>query len=406
MSRKRKVLTGALVIVCVAALFLGGLFAGWKIGRKFPENITVSGVTNFGEGKPAGVDFGTFWQAWKEIDSTYLNSQSVDSKHRMYGAIKGLIGSLGDPYSEFFNPEDGAKFGEDIQGSFGGVGAELGAKSSQIVVVSPLKGSPASRAGIEPGDKILAVNSSSTTGISIDQAVKWIRGPIGTKVVLTIMRDKWDKPKDITIVRETITIPTLDLDIKDKVAIVKLYSFNANAVPLFYEASLKILNSGAKGMILDLRNDPGGFLEAAVDLAGWFLPKGSLVVTQDGRNGKMDFRAVGNGVFKDTPLIILVNKGSASASEILAGAIKVYRDNVKLVGEQTFGKGTVQELRDLRDGSSLKLTIAHWVLPNGRVLEGQGLDPDIKIDLTDQDIEKGRDSQLEKAKEILMSEIR
>ena len=408
MMTKKRILTAVLVIFAVAALLGSGFFWGYKIGRTVPETILVEGVGGLEEEKPESVDFGTFWQAWEEIDNTYLNSEKIDNQNRMYGAIKGLIGALGDPYSEFFKPDDSEKFQEDIQGSFGGVGMELGVRDNQVVVVSPLKGTPASRAGIEPGDKILAVNSSSTLGISVDQAVKWIRGPIGEPVTLSILRDGWEIPKDFTIVRENITIPTLEVDLLQdgKIAHVKLFSFNANASSLLYKETLNFLAKGAEGMILDLRNNPGGFLEVSVDLAGWFVPRGSLVVTQEGRGEqKQEFRAVGNEALKDFPLVILVNKGSASASEILAGAIKVNRDDVKLVGEKTFGKGTVQELRDLRDGSSLKLTVAHWVLPNGKILEGEGIEPDIKVELTPEDVENKKDPQLEKAVEVLKAEI-
>lgn len=405
---KRRILTVVLIVFASVALLGSGFFYGYKFGRTVPEVIRVEGVSDLEDEKPNVVDFGIFWQAWKEVDNTYLNYDKIGNQERVYGAIRGLIGALGDPYSEFFKPDDNQKFQEDVRGSFGGVGMELGARNGQIVVVAPLKNTPASRAGLQPGDKILAVNSSSTLGISVDQVVKWIRGPVGKAVKLSILRDGWEAPKDFEIVRETIIIPTLEVDLLDnkQIAHVKLFSFNANAPALLRKEAFDFLRKGAKGIILDLRNNPGGFLEVSVDLAGWFVPRGSLVVTQEGRGGtKQELRAIGNEVFKDFPLVILVNKGSASASEILAGAIKVYRDDVKLVGEKTFGKGTVQELRDLRDGSSLKLTVAHWVLPNGKILEGEGIEPDIKVEMTPEDVEAGKDPQLERAVEILRAEL-
>ena len=405
---KRRILFGALVIIAVAALLGSGFSLGWKQGRKFPETVIVQGVGNLEEGKPEAVDFGTFWQAWKAIDETYLSPEDINGQSRLHGAIRGLVGALGDPYSEFFKPDDSLKFFEDIQGSFGGIGAELGARENQIVVVAPLKNTPASRAGLQAGDKILGVNSSSTFGISIDQAVKWIRGPVGQEVALTISREGWDSPREIVIVRDIIVIPTLEVEVVEgNIAHIQLFSFNANANRLFFDEVFKLFAArNTQGLILDLRNNPGGFLEVAVDLAGWFVSRGSLVVTQDGKEGiKQEFRATGNEALKDVPLAIIVNGGSASASEILAGAIKVNRDSVKLVGEKTFGKGTVQELRNLRDGSSLKLTVAHWVLPNGQILEGEGLTPDVEVEMTEEDINAGRDPQLEKAVEILKSEL-
>lgn len=397
------------VIAGVAATVLlgSGFFYGYKVGREVPETILVEGVKNFEEGKPQGVDFGTFWQAWELVNSFSLNYDKVSAQDRVYGSIKGLVGSLGDQYSEFFPPEDSQKFEEDIQGSFGGIGAELGVKDGQLVVVAPLKGTPAERAGLQAGDQILLVDSSSTLSVSVDQAVKWIRGPVGKPVTLTIMREAWKKPEEIKITRAVITIPTLDAETIDGgIAHLKLYSFNGNAPALFYNEVTNAVFGGAKGMILDLRNDPGGYLEVAVDLAGWFLPRGSLVVSQDGRGGtKQEHRANGNEALKSFPLVILVNKGSASAAEILAGAIKVYRDEVKIVGEKTFGKGTVQELQSLRDGSSMKLTVAHWVLPNGKIIEGEGIEPDIPVEITEEDIEAKRDPQLEKAVEVLKRQI-
>lgn len=404
---KKRVLNGVLILLVVAALLGSGFFYGYKVGRQVPETIIVEEARNLEEGKPEAVDFGTFWQAWKTIDSFSLNYDKTSVQDRLYGAIRGLTGSLGDKYSEFFPPEDSAKFEEDIQGSFGGIGAELGTKDGQLVVVAPLKDTPAEEAGLKAGDQILLVNSSSTAGISIDQSVKWIRGPVGEPVTLTVLREGWERSKEIEIIRAVITIPTLEVEaLEGGIVHFQLYSFNGNAPSLFYNEAVKALFGGAKGMILDLRNDPGGYLEVAVDLAGWFVPRGSLVVSQEGRgDSRQEQRANGNEALKDFPLVLLVNGGSASAAEILAGAIKINRDNVKIVGEKTFGKGTVQELQSLRDGSSLKLTVAHWVLPNGKIIEGEGIEPDIVVEITEEDAESKKDPQLEKAVEVLKQQI-
>ena len=253
---------------------------------------------------------------------------------------------------------------------------------------------------------ILSINSTSTEGMNVDEAVRFIRGPKNTQVTLTILREGWDKPKDFKITRDTITVPTLDFTMKGRdIAYVQLYTFNANADYLFYNAVSKAISNSAKGMILDLRNDPGGYLDVAVDLGGWFFPKNTLVVKEESRNGGGDeLRANGNAALANLPVVVLINGGSASASEILAGAL---RDNrkIKLIGEKSFGKGTVQQLIPMPDGSTIKLTIAHWVLPSGKILENGGLIPDIEVKMSDDDMKNKKDPQLDKAIEVIKEEI-
>jgi len=403
----KKIATGSLALIVVVALLGSGFLFGFNFGTQVPKKIIVEGVGNIDSKKPEAVDFGTFWQAWKTIDDEYLRSESVGTQERVYGAIRGLVGSLKDPYSEFFPPQDNKKFQEDIQGNFGGIGAELGIKKDQLVVIAPLKDTPASRAGLLSGDEIVKINSTSTDGMAIEEAVRFIRGPIDTQVTLTIFREKWEKPKEFKLIRANISIPTLETKIIDgNIVYVHLQSFNANANMLFYQDMVKALSDGAKGMILDLRNNPGGYLEVAVDLAGWFVPKESLVVSEKGRGDKTvkEFRANGNGALANFPVVVLINGGSASASEILAGALRDIR-KIKLIGETSFGKGTVQQLESLADGSSVKLTIAHWVLPDGGILEKGGLKPDVEVKMTDEDIANKKDSQLDAAVRVLKAEI-
>jgi carboxyl-terminal processing protease len=404
---RRKVLNLILVGFSISALLGSGFFLGFKLGKNTSKTINVLGVSNFNNKE--NIDFNIFWETWDAIHKNYLKDSEIDSKERVYGAARGLVGSLKDPYSEFFKPEDAKKFGEDVSGSFGGIGAEIGSKNGFVVVVSPLKNSPAERVGLKSGDKILTINGTSTEGMSVYEAVKIIRGEVGTEVKLTILREDEDKPREFKIIREIIQIPTLDYEIKDGILIVKLYSFNLNTEKLFYDAVIDgFLKNKAKGLVLDLRNNPGGYLDVAIDLGGWFFKKGTLIVTEEsrGKDGKNEYRqhpADGNGALKDVPVVVLVNKGSASASEILAGALQIQR-KIKLIGEETFGKGTVQRLIPLSDGSSLKITIAHWVLPNGQILEGNGLKPDIEIKNKEDDSTK--DLQLEKALEVIKEEIK
>lgn len=389
-----------------AAILASGFALGFKFGKIYPENITVTELSNTSSGQPSSVNFGTFWQAWDVVNKNYLRADKITTQDKVYGAIGGLVESLKDPYSIFLSPKDNEKFQEDVQGNFGGIGAEIGIKKNNIAIVAPLKGTPAAAAGLKAGDMVLAINSTSTEGMAVDEAVRLIRGPRGTKVTLTVMRDGWDKPKDFEIIRDIITVPTLDFSMKDgNIAYVQLYSFNANSGYFFYNAVNRSLAGGAKGVVLDLRNNPGGYLDVAVDLAGWFLHQDALIVKEEAKSGETEsFRATGNGALAEFPVVVLINGGSASASEILAGALRDDR-GVKLIGEKSFGKGTVQQLLPLADGSTIKLTIAHWVLPSGKILDNGGLEPDIEVKITDEDAQNKRDPQLDKALEILKSEI-
>lgn len=402
----KKIILWTLAALFVAILLASGFALGFKYGKMFPQIITVNEVSGTSAGQPASVDFGTFWQAWDTINKDYLRKDKISAQDKVYGAISGLVGSLNDPYSIFLSPQDNEKFQEDVQGNFGGIGAEIGIKKNQLVIIAPLKDTPASRIGLKAEDMILSINSTSTEGMNTDKAVKLIRGPKNTQVILSILREGWEKPKDFKITRETITVPTLDFAMKDgNIAYIQLYTFNANANYLFYNAVSKAASAGAKGMILDLRNDPGGYLDVAVDLGGWFFQKNTLIVKEESRNGDTEeMRANGNAALADLPIVVLINGGSASASEILAGAL---RDNrgIKLIGEKSFGKGTVQQLIPLPDGSTMKLTIAHWVLPNGKILENGGLIPDIEIKIADDDIKNKKDPQLDKALEIIKEEV-
>ncbi|MEK9173562.1 MAG: S41 family peptidase [Patescibacteria group bacterium] len=404
-SKKRVVIVTVLTIFGLAAL--GGAFwFGFDTGTRFPQILIVQGVKNLESDKPVAADFSVFWQAWQKIGENYVNIGKVEDQDKVYGAIKGLVGSLGDPYTVFFDPEDGEKFAQDIKGNFGGIGAEIGIRKDQLTIVSPLKDTPAFKAGLKAGDKILQIDAKSTDGLTVNESVGLIRGEIGTAVTLTTFRDAWDKPKEIKIVRANIVVPTLDYKmLNGGLAHVQLYSFNANSNNLFGDNIRQAMRNGSKGLILDLRNNPGGYLSVAVDLAGWFLSPGTLVVSESDKTGPREqFKAQGNGLLKDFPVVVLINEGSASASEILAGAL---RDNLKtkLIGKKSFGKGTVQQVEYLKDGSSLKITVANWVLPSGKILEGEGLAPDYEVLIKEEDSENEKDPQLDKAIEVLKSEI-
>jgi len=359
---------------------------------------------------PEEVDFSLFWEAWDKLEKEYVDPETLNVQEMIYGAISGMVESIGDPYTVFFNPEDAKIFLEDVSGRFEGVGMEIGIRKGQLQVIAPLEGTPAQRAGLRPGDRIIQIEDSLTMDITIEEAVTLIRGPKGTEVTLTIMRDKWEAPKEITIERAVIKIPSLkwellgedEADEKDDIAYIKLYHFSEKINYDFSEVAIEILNSSAEKIILDLRNNPGGYLERAQDIAGWFLERGQVVVIEDfgDKTDQEIYKTRGNAKLLDYPLVVLINQGSASASEILASAL---RDNrgIKIIGETSFGKGSVQKLEDLIDGSSLKITIANWLTPKGELITDVGLEPDIGVEMTEEDYEEERDPQLGRAIEVI-----
>jgi carboxyl-terminal processing protease len=404
---KKRILEIIAIIVLGAILIGSGVWIGWDAGRNYPKNIVVTSAANIGSGSSTtDADFNTFWAAWADINNDSLWTPSTTPQQRMYGAINGMVASLGDPYTEFFTPADSNQFQQDITGNFGGIGAELGENSStQIIVVSAISSTPAFAAGLKPEDIITAINGSSTANMNVDDAVNLIRGDVGTKVTLGIFRQGWAAPKDFIITRADIQVPTVEFSMKGDIAYIQLNEFTQDADGLFYSALQKAVDNNAQGIVLDLRDDPGGYLEVAVDLAGYFLKPGSPVVKEVGRSvPEQDYTATGSGALDNMPMAILVNSGTASAAEILSGALNDDR-KVPLVGAKSFGKGTVQQLENLPDGSSLKITVAHWVLPSGRILDHDGLLPNYPVAITDAEIAAGQDPQLDKALQIVTDEI-
>lgn len=404
-NKNKKYIYPAIVIVIAAASFAGGFVYGSV--EKLP--VLVQGIVNQEFGKPKAFDFGLFWEAWDNLHEKYVDKGKLNDKDLLFGAISGMIKGANDPYTVFFPPEESKSFKQDVDGAFGGIGAEIGKVKGFLVVIAPLEGTPAQQAGIAAGDKILKIDNKPTDDLTVEEAVNKIRGEVGTKVTLNILRsNNGSKSKDIIIERAVIKIPMTKLEaLKDnKIAHLSLFSFASTAPFEFQQTAAKVISTtGYKGIILDLRNNPGGYLEVAIDIAGWFLNTGNLVAIEDfgkndGQNKITEFRSSGMGALKNYPIVILVNQGTASAAEILAGAL---RDNrgIKLVGEKTFGKGSVQELVNLKSDSSLKVTVAKWLTPKKYSISESGLDPDYKVSITDEDITNKKDPQLDKAVEIL-----
>lgn len=354
---------------------------------------------------PEALDFSLFWDAYHRIQERFVDKGKLDTQKLIYGAISGMVQALGDPYTVFFPPQESKRFIEDVKGTFEGVGMEIDIKQNQLMVITPLEGTPAQRAGLRAGDKILKIGDTLTSDLTVEQAIDLIRGPKGSEVVLTVLREGWEAPREIKIIRGVIEVPSLKMEMKDSsrgpIAYLKIYQFSENLPYDFREAAIRILSTQTQRIIVDLRNNPGGYLEVAQDVTGWFIERGKIAVIEDFGNGKKEeYKTQGNGAFADYKVVVLINRGSASASEILAGAL---RDNqgILLIGEKSFGKGSVQELERLKDGSSLKITVAKWLTPKGNLITDIGLEPDLKVEITDQDIESGRDPQLDKAIEII-----
>ena len=393
-----KKITIFFLVILISAAFGAGFYFG-----KSPIPVAPpEGIINTDMGKPEGTDFSLFWEAWKKLEEKFVDPEKIDYQKMIYGAISGMVSSLEDPYTVFMPPRETKIFKEDVSGEFQGVGMEIGIRNNQLTVIAPLKGTPADRAGLRAGDKIMKVDDTDTQGISVDEAVKLIRGPKGTEVVLTIRREGWSEPREFKIIRAVIEIPSVEWEtLSENIAYIKLYHFSETARLAFHRTGIEILNSPCQKIILDLRNNPGGYLEVAQDIGGWFLQKGEIITIEDFRGEKEDkeYKAKGNGKFLSYPLVVLIDQGSASGSEILAGAL---RDNrgIKLIGQTTFGKGSVQELEELSQGS-LKITVARWLTPNGNLITEKGLTPDIEIEMTEEDLNEGRDPQLNKAIEIL-----
>jgi len=403
--RRREIKKSSIVfvagVIAGGAIFYAGLNLGWfdssRPGVALPPNATSTALD---------ADMQLFWDSVNLVKEKHFRINEVSDQDLLYGAIRGVLSALDDPYSDFFNPSDAKKFEEDVQGNFGGIGAEIGIRDSQLVVVAPLKGNPAEAAGLKAGDKILKVDETITSDLSVEEAVKIIRGEVGTEVALLILRDGWTEAREFKITRGFIVVPTLDSELIDGgIVHIKLYNFNANAPHLFYQASLDALTRGARGVVLDMRNNPGGYLDVAQNISSWFLDRGDLIVREKFRGGGEEIlRATGPAAFANVPTVVLVNGGSASASEIVAGALRDER-GIKLIGEKTFGKGTVQEIEKLEGGSTLKISVAEWITPAGTRINGNGLEPDFEVKFTEEDAENDRDPQLEKALEVLEEEI-
>ncbi|MEK7625765.1 MAG: S41 family peptidase [Patescibacteria group bacterium] len=388
-SKKKNWLIFGRNLVLLSAIFLIGAYFG-KYGYKFtPDGIYQTSVQN----NETKLNYGEVDQVYEQLKNNF--DGQLDQQKLNDGLKEGLVRSAGDPYTEYLNVESSKEFSEDLSGSFEGIGAELSKKEKYVEVVSPITGYPAEKAGIRSKDVIAEIDGQSAYDISVSEAVKKIRGPKGTKVKLKVVRD--GKPIDFEITRETISLPSVTSEMVEGVGVIKVSRFGSDTSSLARSAAVDLKAKGAKGIVLDLRNDPGGLLDSAVDLSSLWLDENQLVV-EEKRGGKSikKINATGDNILKGIPTIVLINSGSASASEITAGAL---RDHgvATLIGEKSYGKGSVQQVIELTNGASLKVTIARWFTPGGKNIDKEGIKPDVEVKMTDDDYTNKKDPQKDTA---------
>jgi len=399
-STKKYVITIILLLVVAG----GALFGGMKLGAKgyifSGHSFTVINQNN----APKTVDYGLLWQVLDDLNQKDID-KPLDQQALLYGAAKGLVSAVGDPYTTFFDPQSLKDFQTELGGSFEGIGAEVGLKNGVITIISPLDGSPAKQAGLISGDEILKIDGQDTSGMTLDDAVNKIRGPKNSVVKLTILHPNAAQSQDISVTRQTITVQSVKYSVKNdngkKIEYIAITTFGDDTTALFRQAAQDALKNNVSGIIVDLRDDGGGYLDDAVNIASYWVEPGNLVVSEQHSDGtKQDYKATGGNTLNHIPTIVLVNGGTASASEILSGALHDY-NFAKLLGEKTFGKGSVQELISLPYNTALKVTVAKWLTPKGVNLNHNGLNPDISVTRTTDQIQNNQDPQMDKALQLL-----
>ncbi|OGL66352.1 hypothetical protein A2856_01490 [Candidatus Uhrbacteria bacterium RIFCSPHIGHO2_01_FULL_63_20] len=390
-----------ILLLGISLSFSTGLFVGKQQGARAAVPEGEGRVLNQGDVPSTlseDVDFRQFWDVWNLVKELYVR-QPVSEKELFYGAMHGLVAGTGDDYTSYFDPEEAQAFTENLEGSFTGIGAEIGIKEGILQVVAPLPDTPAERAGLRTGDHILLIDGTDTSGMPVEEAVNRIRGPKGSVVTLAIGREGAGEAVEFKITREKIVVQSVKLTMEDAIATIAIHTFNDETVPLFNDAVNEALSKDAEGIILDLRGDPGGLLNAAISVASAWTGYDTVVI-EKGQNTDQPFHGVSAPRLAGMDTVVLVNGGSASASEIVAGALQDY-GFATLVGTQTFGKGSVQDYRELPDGSAVKVTVALWYTPKGRSIDKTGITPDEVVEFTEEDLDAKRDPQKEKALQIL-----
>jgi carboxyl-terminal processing protease len=399
-----------LILFLLALSFAMGAYLSEK--NKIVSDIVKEQSINVGQvlGKygiiPEGklimdIDFDQFWEVWDILKEQYVDQEEVTDKKIFYGALRGMVASLGDPYTVFMDPKVAKDFSDDLAGTFEGIGAEIGIKNSILTIIAPLPNMPAEKAGLMSGDQVLKINGESTIGIYIDNAVRKIRGEKGTEVTLSIARKGLDEIIDIVVVRGAIIVKSVYTNMRDDgIFVIEISNFNNDTEKLFNEAVREVIELDPKGIILDLRNNPGGYFETSIEVASEWIEDGIVVTEKYTEDRKTEHLARGRARLNGYKTVVLVNQGSASASEIVSGALKDY-NLARIVGEQTFGKGSVQTLSDLSDGSSIKITVAKWLTPSGHSINENGVEPHLNVEYTLDNYNNNEDPQLDKALDVI-----
>lgn len=394
----------------ILMLIVGG-FAGWQmtIREVLPLSLNAEDETTKEEISTISqeTDLSLFWLVWAELNKKYVDLDALDSQKMVYGAIKGMVESLGDHYTVYMTPDESKEFAENLEGTLEGIGAELTVEEDGVLmIVTPLKNSPAERAGLKAGDIIVKINEEFAADLSLFEAIMKIRGEKGTSVTLTILREGIKDPFEVTIQRDNIDIESVTVEkLEGGIVYLSVNQFNDKTIEEFKQAVSEMILEQPKGLIIDLRNNGGGYLDIAVDMLSFILPSNSKaveLVTRKGSGKSEVMKTNGAPKLPDVPLVVLINKGSASASEIVAGAVQDHKRGV-IMGTTSFGKGTVQEVESFVDGSSIRMTIAKWLTPDGRDINKKGITPDVVQDLLDSDIENEIDTQKNAAIEYLES---
>lgn len=398
---------GILILFCTLFFWIGFNKGKTSQNTSAPLQLQSAVFTNKDKGADNTIDFSLFWNVWDLLKSKYVDAAKLDAKTLYYGAIKGMLQATGDPYTTFFTADENKKFNEDITGNFEGIGAELGVKNGVLTIIAPLQGTPSEKAGLRSGDKIIKIDGKNAADMSIEEAADNIRGPKGSSVVLTIFREGSQDTQDITVQRDVINVKSVTLDWKENnIAYIKITRFGDDTSSGFASAISQVQAKKANGLIIDLRNNPGGYLETSIDIASKLLPDNKVVVIEEsGDKSQKKMYTRGGDVASGIETVVLINEGSASASEILAGALKDNRDNVTLIGKKSFGKGSVQEFIELPQGTAAKITVARWLTPNGVQINEQGITPDQEVDLTIDDYNNNRDPQLDAAMQTLKDKL-
>lgn len=347
------------------------------------------------------INFELYWDLWDTLKENYVDSGEITDKKLFYGSLKGMTEAVGDPYTVFMDPQKSREFEESMTGTFEGIGAEVGIKDEILTIIAPLEGMPAEEAGLKAGDKVLEVDGESTEDMTLDEAVNKIRGEEGTEVVLTIFRKGEKESREISITRGVIHVNSINTKMReDGIYEIEVTNFNSDTLNLFNKAVEEALDKKAKGIILDLRNNPGGYLTTSIEVASEWVESGLILSEKFSSGEDNEYKALGRARLSNIPTVVLVNLGSASASEIVAGALQAH-DKAVIIGEQTFGKGSIQSLSTFGDGSSAKITVAKWFTPGGRSISEEGIAPDIKVEYTLKDYENENTPQKDKAIEVL-----